>query len=32
MRFRYATWHAWVNIGGIAMFAGIWMALFPSAI
>jgi hemolysin III len=31
MRFRYAIWHAWVNIGGIAMFVGIWMALFPSA-
>lgn len=31
LRFRYAIWHAWVNIGGIAMFVGIWMALFPPA-
>lgn len=28
MPFRYAIWHVWVNLGGIAMFAGIWMALF----
>jgi hemolysin III len=30
MPFRYAIWHAWVNLGGIAMFVGIWLALFPS--
>lgn len=29
MRFRYAVWHVWVNIGGILMFASIWIALFP---
>ncbi|WP_299414811.1 hemolysin III family protein [uncultured Sulfitobacter sp.] len=28
MPFRYAIWHCWVNFGGIAMFAGIWLALF----
>lgn len=28
MPYRYAIWHAWVNLGGIAMFAGIWIALF----
>jgi hemolysin III len=28
MPYRYAIWHAWVNFGGIAMFAGIWLALF----
>lgn len=28
MPFRYAIWHAWVNFGGIAMFAGVWLALF----
>ncbi len=28
--YRYAIWHAWVNLGGILMFAGIWMALFQS--
>lgn len=28
MPFRYAIWHAWVNFGGIAMFTGIWLALF----
>jgi hemolysin III len=27
MPYRYAIWHAWVNLGGIAMFAGIWLAL-----
>ncbi|MBL1436320.1 MAG: hemolysin III family protein [Rhodobacteraceae bacterium] len=27
MPFRYATWHAFVNFGGIFMFAGIWIAL-----
>lgn len=27
MPFRYAIWHIWVNAGGIAMFAGIWLAL-----
>ncbi len=26
--FRYAIWHTWVNIGGILMFTGIWLALF----
>lgn len=26
--YRYAIWHSWVNFGGIAMFAGIWIALF----
>lgn len=26
--FRYAIWHTCVNIGGIFMFAGIWLALF----
>ncbi|UWR12341.1 PAQR family membrane homeostasis protein TrhA [Sulfitobacter mediterraneus] len=25
--FRYAIWHAWVNLGGILMFVGIWVAL-----
>lgn len=28
MPYRYAIWHTWVNIGGIWMFAGIWLALF----
>jgi len=28
MPFRYAIWHSCVNVGGIAMFAGIWLALF----
>jgi hemolysin III len=28
MPFRYAVWHMCVNFGGIAMFAGIWIALF----
>lgn len=28
MPYRYAIWHSWVNIGGIFMFAGIWIALF----
>lgn len=28
MRFRYAIWHSCVNLGGIAMFVGIWLALF----
>lgn len=27
MPFRYATWHACANLGGILMFAGIWLAL-----
>lgn len=31
MPFRYAIWHLWVTIGGISMFAGIWMALFSTA-
>lgn len=26
--FRYAIWHAWVSVGGMLMFAGIWLALF----
>jgi len=26
--FRFSIWHSWVNIGGVLMFAGIWMALF----
>jgi len=25
--YRYAIWHIWVNLGGIAMFAGVWLAL-----
>lgn len=28
MPYRYATWHLWVNFGGILMFAGIWIASF----
>ncbi len=28
MPYRYATWHMWVNFGGISMFVGIWLALF----
>ncbi len=28
MPFRYAVWHICVNFGGIAMFAGVWIALF----
>ncbi|UWR27762.1 hemolysin III family protein [Sulfitobacter sp. S223] len=32
MPYRYAIWHTWVNFGGIAMFAGIWIALFPDAL
>jgi hemolysin III len=28
MPFRYAIWHLWVNLGGVAMFAGVWLALF----
>jgi hemolysin III len=28
MPYRYSIWHMWVNFGGIAMFAGIWIALF----
>ena len=27
MPYRYAVWHSWVNIGGILMFAGVWLAL-----
>jgi hemolysin III len=26
--FRYAIWHGWVTLGGMLMFAGIWLALF----
>ncbi len=26
--FRYAIWHSWVSVGGMLMFAGIWLALF----
>lgn len=25
---RFAIWHTWVNIGGICMFVGIWLAVF----
>ncbi|MCX7565091.1 hemolysin III family protein [Sulfitobacter sp. F26169L] len=28
MPFRYSIWHLCVNLGGVFMFAGIWMALF----
>lgn len=28
MPFRYATWHSWVNFGGIFMFSGIWYGFF----
>ena len=28
MPYRYPVWHAWVNLGGIMMFVGIWKALF----
>lgn len=28
MPFRYSIWHLCVNIGGVMMFAGIWVALF----
>ncbi len=28
--FRYSIWHTWVTFGGMFMFAGIWIALFPS--
>ena len=28
--FRYSIWHTWVAFGGMFMFAGIWLALFPS--
>jgi hemolysin III len=28
MPFRYSIWHICVNIGGMLMFAGIWIALF----
>ena len=31
MPYRYATWHTWVNFGGISMFVGIWLALFSVA-
>lgn len=26
--YRYAIWHSWVSVGGMLMFAGIWLALF----
>ncbi|MEN8892271.1 PAQR family membrane homeostasis protein TrhA [Planktotalea arctica] len=26
--FRYAIWHSWVSLGGMFMYAGIWLALF----
>lgn len=26
--FRYAIWHGWVNLGAIAMFIGLWLAVF----
>ena len=28
MPYRYATWHTFVNFGGIAMFISVWLALF----
>lgn len=28
MPYRYAIWHMWVSLGGMFMFAGIWIALF----
>lgn len=28
--FRYAIWHIWVNLGGLLMFAGVWIAI-PSS-
>ncbi|NOE33978.1 MULTISPECIES: hemolysin III family protein [unclassified Ruegeria] len=28
--FRYAIWHVWVNLGGVLMFVGIWLALFSN--
>jgi hemolysin III len=28
MPYRYALWHGCVDIGGMMMFAGIWLALF----
>lgn len=31
MPYRYSLWHLWVNFGAIAMFSGIWIALFHSA-
>ncbi len=31
MPFRYAIWHAFVDVGAICMFLGIWLALFPGA-
>ena len=26
--YRYAIWHAWVNVGAIAMLTALWFALF----
>lgn len=28
MPYRYSIWHTWVSLGGMAMFAGVWLALF----
>lgn len=28
MPYRYAIWHTFVNLGGVAMFIGIWLAVF----
>ncbi len=27
MIYRYAIWHCWVTLGGVMMFAGIWIAM-----
>lgn len=28
MPYRYAIWHTWVNLGGLAMFVGVWLTVF----
>ncbi len=28
MPYRYSIWHAWVNLGALMMFIGIWLAVF----
>lgn len=28
MPYRYAVWHTFVNLGGVAMFVGIWLTVF----
>jgi len=28
MPYRYAIWHSFVNLGGLAMFVGIWLTVF----